>query len=152
MTFIPANFDEAVEPKPAPAGKYNLQITGCELAKTGPNSKHPGSPQFKVSIAFKDEPNTPNITHYISLPHEQDEPGSANFKVLLLKRFLVLFNIPFDPAGIDTEKMAMDMVGAEANAEVGLSEPNDSGDVYNRLMVPKIRDEGNNTGGGRRRR
>lgn len=151
MTFIPVNFDEAVEPKPAPAGRYNLQITGCDVAQTGPNSKRPGSPQFKVSIAFQDEPNTPNITHYISLPHEEDEASSANFKALLLKRFLVLFNVPFDPTGIDTEKMAMDMVGATANAEVGLSEPDDNGNVYNRLQVPRVKEEATSGKGSRRR-
>ena len=139
MTFIPANFDDAVEPKPASAGRYNLQITGCDVAKTGPNSKVPGSPQFKVSIAFTDEPNTPNITHFVSLPNEQDKPETANFKVLLLKRFLTLFNVPYDTNGIDVEKMAMDMVGAQANAEVSLSEPDDNGNVYNRLQTPKIR-------------
>ncbi len=141
MTFIPVNFDDAVEPKPASAGRYNLQITACEVAKTGPNSKVPGSPQFKVSIAFQDEPNTPNITHFISLPNEQDEASSANFKALLLKRFLTLFKVPFDSTGIDTEKMAMDMVGATASAEVTLTEPDDNGNVYNRLSVPRIPNE-----------
>ncbi len=141
MTFIPANFDEAVEPQPVAAGRYNLQITACDVTKTGPNSKVPGSPQFKVSIALMDEPNAPNITQFISLPNEQDEPKSANFKVLLLKRFLVLFNIPFDPHGIDTEQMAMEMPGATANAEVQLSDPDDNGNVYNRLVVPRIREE-----------
>ncbi len=141
MTFIPANFDDAVEPKPAPSGRYNLQITACEVAKTGPNSKVPGSPQFKASIAFVDEPNTPNITQFISLPNEQDRPESANFKVLLLKRFLTLFKVPYDTNGIDTEKMSMDMVGATANAEVKLDEPDENGNVYNRLVVPRIKEE-----------
>lgn len=141
MTFIPCNFDDAVEPQPVSSGRYNLQITGCEVAKTGPNSKVPGSPQFRVSIGFLDEPNAPNITQFISLPNEQDEAKSANFKVLLLKRFLTLFRVPFDASGIDTERMAMDMVGATANAEVQLSEPDDNGNVYNRLVVPRIREE-----------
>lgn len=152
MTFIPANFDEAVEPQPVGAGRYNLQITEATVAKTGPNSKVPGSPQFKVSIALMDEPNAPNITQFISLPNEQDEPKSANFKVLLLKRFLVLFNVPFDNSGIDTERMAMDMVGATANAEVQLSEPDDNGNVYNRLVVPRMRNEEDNRFGAPGRR
>ena len=152
MSFIDVNFDEAVEPQPVSAGRYNLQITQCEVAKTGPNSKVPGSPQFKVSIALSDEPNAPNITQFISLPNEQDEAKSANFKVLLLKRFLVLFKIPFDPRGIDTERMAMDMVGSTANAEVQLSEPDDNGNVYNRLVVPRIQEENEGRGNDHRRR
>lgn len=141
MTFIPVNFDDAVEPQPVSGGRYNLQVIECKNAVTGEKSKHPGSPQFIVTIGFMDEPNAPNMTQFLSLPHSEDNQKSANFKVLLLKRFLTLFNIPFDPSGIDTEKMAMDMVGATANAEVTLSEPDDNGNVYNRLVVPRLRNE-----------
>lgn len=141
MTFIPVNFDEAIEPQPVGNGKYDLQIVACEVAKTGPNSKVPGSPQFRVNIGIPSEPNAPNITQFISLPNEQDEAKSAQFKVLLLKRFLTLFNIPYASDGIDTEKMAMDMVGATANVEVQLGEPDDNGNVYNRLVVPRMKNE-----------
>jgi len=146
MTFIPVNFDDAIEPQPVSNGRYNLQIVGCEIAKTGPNSKVPGSPQFKVVIGFADEPNAPNLMQFVSLPNEQDEQKSATFKVLLLKRFLTLFKVPFDPSGIDTEKMSMDMVGCEANAEVTLAEPDDNGNVYNRLVVPRIAGEATSAG------
>lgn len=141
MTYIPVNFDDAVEPKPASPGRYNLQITKCDIAKTGPNSKNPGSPQFKVTLGFADEPNVPNLTQFISLPNEDDKPETANFKVLLLKRFLSLFNVSYDRGGIDTEKMSMDMVGCSANSEVSLTDPDDSGNVYNRLVVPRIANE-----------
>lgn len=141
MAFIPVNLDDAVEQKPAPSGEYNLQITACSEVKTGPNSKHPGSPQFKVTIGFPDEPNTPNLSQFISLPSEHDDRDQALFKMLLLKRFLALFNVSYDSAGIDTEKLAMEMVGATANAAVTLTEPNDDGNVYNRLVVPRMRDE-----------
>lgn len=151
MTFIPVNLDEAQEAKPAPEGRYELQITACKEAKTGPNSKRPGSPQFLVSLGFVDQPNTPNITHFVSLPNEDDEPSAMNFKMLLLRRFLTLFNVPYDTAGIDTEKMAMDMVGATAQVDVTLSEPNDNGDVFNGIKVPKLREEAGQ-GAGRKRR
>lgn len=141
MTFIPVNFDDAVEPQPVAAGRYNVQIVYAEVAQSGPNSKVPGTPQFKVSIGFIDDTNAPNIIQFISLPNEVDEPKSANFKVLLLKRFLTLFKVPYDTNGIETEKMAMDMVGATANAEVQLAEPDDKGNVYNRLVVPRMQNE-----------
>ena len=38
-------------------------------------------------------------------------------------------------------RLAMEMVGATANAEVNLSDPDDNGNVYNRLVVPRIREE-----------
>lgn len=141
MTFVTVNFDDVVEPKPATPGKYNLQIVKCDVVKTGDKSKRPGSPQYRVSIGFPDNPETPNLTQYISLPHEEDEPSSANFKALLLKRFLVLFKLPLPVGGFDTEGQAMAMVGATTYAEVGLTEPNDNGDTYNTLVVPKIAGE-----------
>lgn len=142
MTFIPVNFDEAVEPKPVPKGRYDLQITECNVTKTGEKSKNPGRDQYKVSIAILGHEHAPNITQFISLPHEDDEAGSARFKALLLKRFLVAFGVRFDSNGIDVENTAMEMVGCTANGiEVDLSEPDDNGNIYNRVVVPRLRDE-----------
>lgn len=138
MTFIPVAFDDVSEPKAAAAGMYELQITGCKVTKTGDKSKRPGSPQYEVTIGFVGEANIPNIRQYISLPHEEDEPSSANFKALLLKRFLVAFKVPFQPNGFDLEGLAMEMVGATARLEVALDPPADNGSVYNRLVVPRI--------------
>lgn len=141
MTFIPVNFDDAVEPQAAPGGRYNLQITECKVVKTGPNSKHPDQPQLRVSIGFPDHTEYQNFSQFISLPNEFDEPNSANFKALLIKRFCALFNIPLQHDGIDLERLPMEMVGATAFAEVKQGEPNDSGDVFNNLVVPKLRNE-----------
>ena len=136
MTFIPANFDDAVEAKPAPAGRYTLQITKMEETQTGPNSKHPGSPQLRATLGFVDQPNTPDITHFISLPNEFDE--NPTFKTLLLKRFLEAFRIPYDRNGIDTERVCMEAVGCTANLEVTLDEPDTNGNVYNRVKIPRL--------------
>lgn len=142
MTFIPVNFDDAQEAVPVGAGKYEVQVTECKTTVTGPNSKVPGSPQFRVSIAFVGDVNAPNITHFISLPNEQDDSKTAQYKLLLLKRFLVAFNVRFDQNGIDTEQMAMDMVGASANIEVSQTEPDaETGNVYNRIILPRLRTE-----------
>jgi hypothetical protein len=139
--FIPVNFDDAVESKPVPGGRYNLQIAACDVTKSGEQSKVPGSPQFKVSIGITDAPDAPNITQFISLPNGQEEEKARNFKVLLLKRFLEAFNVPYDRNGIDPSRMAMEMVGATANLEVKLSDPDDNGNVYNRIVVPRLRNE-----------
>jgi hypothetical protein len=141
MAFIPVNFDDAQEAKPVPNGRYQLQITDAKEVQSGPNSKRPGSPQLRFSIGFPDEPNTPNITEFRSLPHEDDDASSANFKALLLKRFLVHFGIPFDSTGIDTERLCMEAVGASAMTEVKLDEPDNQGNVYNRMVIPRLRDE-----------
>lgn len=134
---IELDFDKAIEPQPMPAGRYPLQVTAAKVAES-----KAGKPQIVASLGFvggsEEEQNAPNITHYISLPSDEDEPKSANFKVLLLKRFLVLFNVPFDSGRIDVEGLAYNMLGANANAEVELTEPDDKGNVYNRLKLPRI--------------
>lgn len=138
MTFIPANFDDAREPQPAPNGKYRLQIVSCEVGKTSAQSKNPGTPQYIVGLGFMEEEDVPNCRHYITLPAEGDEPKSFKFKLLLLKRFLHLFNVPYDRDGIDVEQLSMDMVGADAMVEVKLGEPNEKGNVYNNIVVPPM--------------
>lgn len=137
MTYIAVNIADAVEPKSAPLGRYNLQITGCEEVVTGPNSKQPGSPMFKINIGFADNPEYLNFRHYIVLPDGSEENAG---RLIGLRRFLELFKIPYSSDGIDTEKMASDMLGATANAEVQLGEPNDNGQAYNNLVTPRLRD------------
>ena len=144
MTFIETNFDEIVEPKAAPEGKYQLQVVKADVTETGPNSKNPGAPMYKVTLGFADAPNIPNFQHYIVLPSGTDTDQQ---KLLGLKRFLVLFNVPFDNSGFDIEGLAMEMVGASAEGSITLGEPNEAGNVYNSLMVPRIK--GEQTGAGR---
>lgn len=152
MPFIPVNLDEVQETTTAPIGRYNLVVTGCDDTVTGPNSNRPGSPIFKVTLGFQDNPEYQNILMFLSLPNEEDEPRSSQFKMLQLRRFLEVFGVPYDSAGIDTEKMAMDIIGRSANLEVNLGKPNANGDVYNEVRLPKLRNESEKTQPGRRRR
>lgn len=146
-TLANVNFDEAIEPQPLPKGKYPVQITAAEEKVTGAQSKNPGSPMIVVTAGFTgtsiEEQNAPTVRHYVSLPSENDEPKSANFKVLLLKRFMHAFGlaIPQGNTSIDIEQLCFDLVGREASLEVNLSEPNDTGDVYNSFVIPRIPNE-----------
>lgn len=135
--LIPIDVGAAQESKPVPNGVYDLQVTECLDTKS-----QKGAPQFSVSIAIDGHDDAPNLRHFISLPNpDADDAGKMAFKVLLLKRFLTMFKLPV-PSAIDTEKLAMGMVGAKARGELSLSEPDDNGNVYNRLNVPRLRDEG----------
>jgi len=138
MPFIPMDLNETQESRPVPSGKYDVVIATCEETKT----KAEGRPQFKMSLAIEGQPTAPNCTHYASIPSEGDDPDKAKFKALLLKRLMALFGVPIDPKGIDTEKLAMAFVGKRASAELSMTEPDDSGNVYNRLMVPRLKAEG----------
>lgn len=138
--YIAMNIDDAQEQKAAPKGSYELQITGAQVTETGPNSKHPGAPMIKVTLGFTDlEVNAPAITHFLTLPYEGDENGA--FKLLMLKRFLVAFGIPYGSEGIDVEAIAFEAVGKTATIEVTLTGPNENGDVFNRITVPRLSDE-----------
>jgi hypothetical protein len=141
MPFINANLEDVQEQKAAPNGSYELQITGAVQAETGEKSKHPGAPMIKVSLGFTDpEVNAPVITHYITLPYEGDD--NAAFKLLMLKRFMSAFGLSWSADGIDTEALAFDMIGRTAVLEVGQTEPNENGDIFNNVKIPRLRDEG----------
>lgn len=152
MTFIPMNLDEAVETQPVARGNYLCQITGAKVGESGENSKHPGSPLIKVTIGLPDEPNASVIQHYLSLPFEGDE--NAKFKTLMVKRFAVAFNVPLGDGGIDPEDFAREMIGQTATLEVTQREPNDNGDIFNEVKIPRLRGEEQQkaAGGGKRRR
>jgi hypothetical protein len=144
---IPINLNDYHEPTTAPAGqKYNLVIAAAEETRT----KTSGKPQFRVSIGFKDHPDYQNLTHFVGIPADGDEPDAMRFKALLLKRFLGLFKVPVTGSEIDTEAIALALPGAETNAEVSLSEPTDDGTVYNRLVVPRLKEEAGAAVGGRK--
>ena len=135
MPFIPINLNEAEEPKPVVHGKYDLVVSACEETLTREQQK----PQFKVTILIQGHDDAPPVWHYVGIPGTDEEPDKAKFKALLLRRFLNLFKVSYDPSGFDTEKIAMEIVGATANAELQISEYN--GNTSNVLIVPKLANE-----------
>ena len=133
---IPLNLNEITESRPVPNGKYDLVIASAE-EKTAKS----GAPMIVCSLGIEGHTDAPNVTHFISLPDGSDATKD-NFKGLMLKRFLTMFSIPFDEDGFDLDVFS----GATARAELTLSEPDDNGNVYNRLQLPKLASEGGITG------
>lgn len=134
MSFIEMNLGEVAEPKAVPAGRYNLTIASAEVKP----SKQGGGQNIVVSIGIDEHPTALNITHYISLPKADDKPSTAQFKKLMLKRFLSQFSIPFD----DTRGFEItDFAGAHGNALVTETDPGESetGVIYNRLQLDKLK-------------
>lgn len=128
MSFIDMDLGGNVaEPKPVAAGRYPLVIT--EATYNGDKN------YVKVSIAVDGRTDVPNFNHFISLPKKDDEPSKAEFKRLMMKRFLVQFNIPFDDNGFELT----DFHGARADGNLALTEPDkQSGAVYNNLNVDRL--------------
>jgi len=131
--FVNLNLGGVKENKAVPAGRYRLTIASYEHGE----SKEKKTPQIKWTINIEGHPDAMPINHFTGLPSGKDEPKSAQFKALLLKRFLVAFNIPHTDDGFDPE----DGIGASSDCEVQLGEPSATGDVYNNLVTPKLRDE-----------
>lgn len=142
MPFIPMNLEEVNEPKAAPKGLYELQITAAQEMETGPNSKHPGTAMIKFTLGFTDSSlEAPNFQHYMVFPYE-GQIDYLNLTLLGIKRFLSHFNITVGSEGLDTEAIAFEAIGNAANCNVDLGEPNENGDVYNKLgYLPKLRSE-----------
>jgi len=132
--FIEMNFDGVSEPKPVPAGRYDVTLSDV---------KHvPEKSYIRVSAGIDSEPTAPNIAIFVSLPKKDDDEGKVIFKKLLLKRFLTQFKIPTNGDGFDMN----DFAGATANVQVNMREPDDKGVVYNEIQLDKLSDEGSGSG------
>lgn len=135
MPFIPVDVTGTTEPKPVVNGKYDLSISSAEEGI----SKEKRKPMITAFINIEGHPKAPNIRHNISLPADGDEPKSKEFKMLLLKRFLEQFKIPYDTNGFNVE----DFIGARAdNVEVRLTEPDEKNNQYNELVLQRMQVEG----------
>lgn len=121
------------EPKPVPAGRYDLTIATAEFVDAKSPEK---APNVKVSIGIDGHLDAPNLTHFISLPKQGEEASKTHFKLLMIKRFLHQFGIPYDQSrGFEVS----DFPGARCNAQVNLSEPDpDTGAIYNRLALDRL--------------
>lgn len=145
MPFIPLNLNEVKESKPVPANVYDLVVLEAEEAK----SKN-GFPQFVVTIGIEGHEDAPNVKHYASIPTPDDEPDKMKGKMLFLQRFLAMFDIHVSPDGFDTTALCGELRGARARGQLTLTEPDEQGNVYNRLNPPKLKDEGAAPAGARR--
>ena len=125
------DLNDVHEAKPVPNGRYSLTIATAEETVS-----QKGAPQIKCYLGIDGHDDAPNVSHYISLPSPNDDADKAKYKALFLKRFLQLFKIPHTSEGFEIE----DFFGATADAELTLSEPDDSGNVYNRLQLPRLAD------------
>jgi len=132
MSFIEMSFDGVKEAVPAPEGEYPLVINSAELTKS-----KAGNPQIVVGIGFEGTDEFMGFRHYLSLPGPDDEEDKAKFKKIFLKRFLQVFDIPTDGAGFNVE----DFFGARGFCAVGQTEPNDAGDIFNDLRLPKFKED-----------
>lgn len=148
MPFIQIGeeFGEVKEAPLAPEAEYDLLCHEVE------HDTEKGKNNLVVTIRFEGEDYQP-FRHWIALPNPQRDvqndqekghkPGTtAKTKMLMAKRFLHLFNVPYTDKGFDPN----DIKGARARAPVtqGSFTSQDGSEVpVNRLNLPRLPDEVN---------
>ena len=137
MSFIQmdSSFSNVKEKQPVPKGTYDLLIENA----VEHTSKESGKPSIKCTIAIEGHPEASKVTHYVPLPNDEDDAAKTANKMIMIKRFLVAFGIPFEDNGFNVE----DFFGARGQAELQLTSPDEdpNGNIYNRLNLPRLADE-----------
>ena len=140
MPFINATLGDAQEAAAVPEGNYHLRIMKKEDTKTAGKNGKAVRDMTKVFIRIED-PNYPNasmITHYLVYPLAGDDPETKNLMNLNVRRFLAVFEVPWEANGFNTD----DLMGAEGDCLLTqeMVEPSDGGAEYpvNRLALPRL--------------
>lgn len=99
------------EKKIVPEGRYPLTIQSAAVKR----NDNTGKENILCILSVQGVQNVSDIFHYISIPVQDDDADKRNFKLLMLKRFMVQFGIDFS-GGINTEQFPGHM--AECNVTV----------------------------------
>lgn len=128
MPFINSKAASAVEPQTQPEGVYDLVVKKADIHR----GKESGKDSIRTIIGIEGVPNAADFFHYVPLVHEEDDEEKANNKLLMQKRFLAVFNIPFNDDGFNTD----DFIGAAGRGYLKV-EPDNNGIDRNVLQPGK---------------
>lgn len=140
MSFIEmTGLDQVKEPEIAPEGDYRLVIGTAEVKP----SKRTNRVGINTRLEFMDNPDYAPLYHGVWLPMEGDEEKTKEILMRNVRRFLEMFEIPFDANGFDASgwegKQADD---AHVVQEMVTDEnDNETGDVRNSLVLKKLATE-----------
>lgn len=140
MPFISAALGDAQEASSVPEGNYHLRIVKVENTKTAGKNGKAVRDMTKVLIRIEDPeyPNASPINHYMTYPVSGDEADTRNMMLLNIRRFLAVFDVPWDANGFNTD----DLQGAEGDCLIGQRtvEPEDGRPPYtvNELQLPRL--------------
>lgn len=143
MTFLNIEgLGAAKESEVAPEGEYDLRVVSLEENQ----SKKSGKPKLQAMITIEGEQEDyqPIFLHMM-LPEPDGEYN--NLRLRDIKRFCMLFSIPFEADGFNLD----DAAGATAHGRVTVEE-NDKGEPQNSIILPRLEDEDDDKPKGRRRR
>lgn len=130
MSFIPMNedMDAVKESQPVAEGEYTLVISDVKE-----KNDTDGTPKgLLVILEIEGADDASNVLHNLSFPLPADDNEKKKNKLLFMKRFLTLFNIPF-AGGIDL------MNFAGKRAKCFLTQEEYQGAISNKLKLPQIK-------------
>ena len=101
--FIQVPLGDTHEAVLLPEGEFEF-ICGQPRETTNPETNKSA---VVVPLIVQDPPegttaeDYEEISHFINLPHNSDDERTKRFKLRLMKRFFILFNIPFEGNGFN---------------------------------------------------
>ena len=129
MSFVKINLKDAKEPMPVPEGEYDVRVV--KVMDTETKKK---DPMTVVTLRVEDPtwPNAAPIQEFITYPNggQYDD-----LRALQLRRFLELFEVPYDENGFDSA----DMMGKTARCFLN-QEEGDDGVLRNKMKLPRIKE------------
>lgn len=127
MSFINLGKDinQIKEPETVPEGMYDLAVEKV-MEKKNDQGDITGLNLIIDVVGYVD---AAAVFHHISLPVEGDEDEKIDFKLRFLKKFLELFDVPFDKKGFDEAAL----VGAQGKCKLVLDEY--QGTVSNKIKL-----------------
>ena len=137
MAFIEVPVGDAKEPEIVPEAVYELRCEGY----TEKRSKEDKRDLLVVTLSIENPPagvKPEVIFHQMSMPNAEDSEKSRSFQVLLTRRFLECFKIPYESGGFDPE----DIPGSTGKCLVVQDEY--EGRKSNKLELPPLRKEDTN--------
>lgn len=131
MSFIPINedYDAIQENQPVPEGEYTLVIDSVKEKKVEGTDETKG---LLVICQIIGEDDAANVMHNLSLPLPEDSDEKKKNKLLFMKRFLTLFNIPF-AGGLDLQQFP------GKQAKCFLTQEDYQGTISNKIKLPSIK-------------
>jgi len=136
MTFMQIEgLGDAKEPELLPETKTNLVVEDVHTYESEKNGRTITRIRHNVEDERYEDANA--IMHWMSHPMEDDEPETARLLVLQMKRYLIMTGVPFEATGFNEE----DLYGASFEADVIIDENEDSGEQFNKLVLPRLPEE-----------
>jgi len=149
MAFVELEAGDAQEAESVPEDTYELEIisfvptvskkakeAGWDIEARGPN-------MYVADFAVNSEefPHARTVRSYFSLPMPDDEKKAKDFKTLNLVRLFQAFGINYKLEGGNIGFDDEDPVGSRGTCLLTLGEPNDNGDRYNELVLPRAKED-----------